>query len=114
MYEMQCNTCGGKVLGEVVPVCRLADVSVGTACGRQLLKHLQPLAQVLARQNEPLCRQCLIDSLSSKVRHVIKQKSLIEPGDRVLAAVSGGELMQFKFGLCCAVLLSCITSDHSD
>ena len=46
--------------------------------------------QVLAKQQEPLCLECFEFSLGRTVRHTIRTKWLIEPGDNVLLALSGG------------------------
>ena len=60
--------------------------------GHALLVHsvIQLLLQVLAKQQEPLCLECFEFSLSRTVRHTIRTKCLIEPGDDVLVALSGG------------------------
>ncbi len=46
--------------------------------------------QVLAKQQEPLCLDCFQFSLGRTVRHTIRTKCLIEAGDSVLVALSGG------------------------
>ena len=46
--------------------------------------------QVLAKQQEPLCLDCFQFSLGRTVRHTIRTKCLIEAGDNVLVALSGG------------------------
>lgn len=51
-------------------------------------------AEVAARQREPLCRGCLCDGLVSKVRGGVRGSSSIEPGDKVLVALSGGAASQ--------------------
>ncbi len=47
--------------------------------------------QVLAKQSEPLCWACFDEDLLRLVRKAVRLKGLIRPGDRVLAALSGGE-----------------------
>ncbi len=47
--------------------------------------------QVAASQNEPLCRACLGEGILSRFRNTVRLRQLILPGDKVLAAVSGGE-----------------------
>ncbi|BDA44890.1 Cytoplasmic tRNA 2-thiolation protein 2 [Coccomyxa sp. Obi] len=47
-------------------------------------------SKVLAKQQEPLCWHCFHNSLTKTVRKAIRQKSLVQPCDRVLVAVSGG------------------------
>lgn len=51
--------------------------------------HQQP-ACVVVRQNEPLCDACLEQSVVGKVRSATKGKGLLEEGDCVLLALSGG------------------------
>ncbi|KAK9840309.1 hypothetical protein WJX74_007286 [Apatococcus lobatus] len=55
-------------------------------------RHLP--AEVAANQNEPLCRQCLVSGMLSRFRNVIRLQQLIQPGDKVLAAASGGAASQ--------------------
>lgn len=50
-------------------------------------------AQVLAKQSEPLCWGCFDDDIRRLVRKAVRLKGLIRPGDRVLAAVSGGMVL---------------------
>ncbi len=45
---------------------------------------------MLAKQQEPLCLECFHFSLGRTVRHTIRTKCLIEQGDNVLIALSGG------------------------
>ena len=47
--------------------------------------------QVLAKQSEPLCWGCFDEDLRRLVRKAVRLKGLIRPGDRILAAVSGGD-----------------------
>ncbi|KAL3159750.1 hypothetical protein ABBQ38_010156 [Trebouxia sp. C0009 RCD-2024] len=51
-------------------------------------------AEVAARQREPLCRGCLCDGLVSKVRGGVRGSNSVAPGDKVLAALSGGAASQ--------------------
>lgn len=48
------------------------------------------LMQVLVRQQEPMCYECLAAQLQSKAHHAIKSKGLIAVGDTVMLAFSGG------------------------
>ena len=50
------------------------------------------ILQVLAKQSEPLCWACFDEDLLRLVRKAVRLKGLIRPGDRVLAALSGGAL----------------------
>ena len=45
---------------------------------------------MLAKQQEPLCLECFEFSLNRTIRHTVRTKCLIEPGDNVLVALSGG------------------------
>lgn len=50
----------------------------------------QGFVQAVARQKEPLCRACICEHVLLKIKSVVRLKHLIEPGDKVLAAFSGG------------------------
>ncbi|KAK9908356.1 hypothetical protein WJX75_006558 [Coccomyxa subellipsoidea] len=47
-------------------------------------------AQVLAKQQESLCWDCFHASLGKTVRKAVRLRGLVQPGDKVLVAVSGG------------------------
>ena len=62
-------------------------------CTTRPFHHHLACTQVLAKQNEPLCWGCFDDDIRRLVRKAIRLKGLIRPGDRVLAAVSGGKML---------------------
>ncbi|KAK9809791.1 hypothetical protein WJX73_006786 [Symbiochloris irregularis] len=47
-------------------------------------------AEVLAQQRAPLCRDCLCKHVEGRARSAVRLKKLIDPGDKVLFALSGG------------------------
>lgn len=52
---------------------------------------------VIASQDESLCKLCLFNSLLIKVKSVVNKYKLIEDGDSVLLAFSGGFSSRFFF-----------------
>lgn len=55
-----------------------------------LSTHSAPPPQVVARGREPLCHPCLHEQLLAKVRHAARVHGLVQPGDRLALAFSGG------------------------
>ena len=54
------------------------------------------VVQALARQREPMCRECICRHVETRAKSAVRLKKLIEPGDKVLFALSGGELQASK------------------
>jgi hypothetical protein len=72
-----------------------ADGSGSTSSGaasldRQCHKCQARRARVVVRQNEPLCAECLEAGVVGKVRGATKGRGLLQEGDSVLLALSGG------------------------
>eukprot|EP01024_Parvocaulis_polyphysoides_P064118 TRINITY_DN74396_c0_g1_i1.p1 TRINITY_DN74396_c0_g1~~TRINITY_DN74396_c0_g1_i1.p1 ORF type:complete len:183 (-),score=17.42 TRINITY_DN74396_c0_g1_i1:135-683(-) len=78
---------------------RYSDLPAGSwrvktdAFGEQVprcMKCQKIQAQISANQREPMCYGCLHEQLLGKVRVSMKMKGMVEDGDKVLVAISGG------------------------
>ena len=63
--------------------------------------------QALARQREQLCGECICEHVRSRVRSTARVDGLIQRGDTVVAAVSGG-----KQGFCRLLSMICMPVAH--
>ncbi|XP_061432099.1 cytoplasmic tRNA 2-thiolation protein 2-like [Lethenteron reissneri] len=79
---------------------RVGKPSMGTVC----MKCKERRASMLIRVNDPFCRECFREYFVHKFRAVLGKRKVIEPGEKVLVAVSGGAssctlLAQVQLGL---------------
>ena len=80
--KVQVQTSTGKFLAHI----QARYSSICSACRTKCLTE-----QAVARQREPLCGECIRDHVNLKVRSSARVDGLVQRGDTVIAAVSGGE-----------------------